>query len=191
MLPQEMLGQKRKFSFSRGRHTSLTLFPSDQIFLAHVLADRHGCYFHAGGVVLNGKGILFIGHSEAGKTTIVSMLKRWAKILCDDRIIVRKWADDFKIHGTWSSGDLPDVSGESAPLKAVLFLDQAPETRLVPLTHNKAVVPRLLACLIKPHVTAEWLEKMLPLIHRIADQVPCYHLFFNTSGDAVKVLQEL
>ena len=141
--------------------------------------------------MLNGKGILFIGHSEAGKTTIVSMLKRWAKILCDDRIIVRKWADDFKIHGTWSNGDLPDVSGESAPLRAVLFLEQAPATRLVPLTHKKEIVPRLLACLIKPHVTTEWWDRMLPLIHMIVNRVPCYHLSFNTSGDVVDMLQEL
>ena len=65
--------------------------------------------------------MLFVGHSEAGKSTIVKMLKGQAKILCDDRIIVRKWPEGFRIHGTWGHGEVPDVSPDSAPLERDLF----------------------------------------------------------------------
>ena len=30
--------------------------------------------------------------------------------LCDDRNIVRRWPDGFRVHGTWSHGDVPDPS---------------------------------------------------------------------------------
>ena len=33
-----------------------------------------GCYLHSGGVVLDGKGLLFVGHSEAGKSTTMKLL---------------------------------------------------------------------------------------------------------------------
>lgn len=37
-------------TFLKGNLHSLTLFPSDQILLARVLAEREGCYLHSCGV---------------------------------------------------------------------------------------------------------------------------------------------
>jgi len=44
---------RSKGFFRKGNHHSLTLFPTDQILLAHVLADRQGCYLHSSGAVLD------------------------------------------------------------------------------------------------------------------------------------------
>ncbi|MFH1414195.1 MAG: radical SAM protein [Candidatus Omnitrophota bacterium] len=77
-------------TFLKGNLHSLTLFPTDQILLARILADRQGCYLHSCGVNFNGEGLLFVGHSEAGKSTMAKMLKGKAEILCDDRIIIRR-----------------------------------------------------------------------------------------------------
>jgi len=178
-------------AFRRGGHGALTLFATDQLLLAQILADRQGCYLHSSGIVLDGKGLLFAGHSEAGKSTMVKMLKDHAEILCDDRNIVRRWPDGFRIHGTWSHGEVPTVSANSAPLRAILFLDKAPENRLVPLESTHEILPRLLACLIKPFVTAEWWDRMLPLLERIANEVPCYSLRFDKSGQVVPLLKGL
>ena len=38
------------------------------------------------------------------------------EILCDDRNIVRRWEEGWRVHGTWSHGDVADVSSASAPL---------------------------------------------------------------------------
>lgn len=182
---------KTERPFHRGNLHSLTLFPTDQILIARVLADREGCYIHASGVVLNGKGILFVGHSDAGKSTMVTILKEQAKILCDDRIIVRRWPKGFKIHGTWSHGDVPDVSADAAPLKAILFLRQDRENRLIPIDHKQEIIKRLLACLIKPLGTADWWEKMLALVSTMAHEVPCYTLHFNKDGGVIDLLRHL
>ncbi|MCK4859407.1 MAG: radical SAM protein [Candidatus Omnitrophica bacterium] len=77
-------------TFLKGGLHSLTMFPSDQILLAHLLADRNGCYLHSCGVRFEGKGLLFIGHSDADKSTMATMLKGKAEILCDDRMNVRE-----------------------------------------------------------------------------------------------------
>ncbi len=177
--------------FKRGGFQSLTLFPTDQILLARVLADREGCYLHAGGIILDGNGLLFVGHSEAGKSTILSLMKGAGEILCDDRIIVRDWPDGFRIHGTWSHGDLPDVSAAEAPLRAVLFLSKAKENRLEPVSDRGEKIRILLACLIKSLSTADWWEKTLSLVERMAGMTPCYHLYFERSGKVLELLKAL
>ncbi len=50
--------------YQKGKLGSLTMFPTDQILLARVLADRDGCFLHSSGVKMDGKGLLFVGHSE-------------------------------------------------------------------------------------------------------------------------------
>jgi hypothetical protein len=182
---------KAESPFHRGNLHSLTLFPTDQILLACVLAERKGCYVHASGVVLDGKGMLFVGHSNAGKSTMVMMLKDKAKILCDDRMIVRRWPEGFRIHGTWSHGDVPDVSSDSAPLEAILFLKQDQENRLIPIDHKQEIIGRLLACLIKPLVTVDWWQSMLALVDTMAREVPCYYLHFNKDGGVKDLLRRL
>jgi hypothetical protein len=63
-----------------------------------------GFWAHAAGFVMDSKGLLFVGHSDAGKSTMMKMLRSQGEMLCDDRIIVRRWQDGFRIHGTWSHG---------------------------------------------------------------------------------------
>jgi MoaA/NifB/PqqE/SkfB family radical SAM enzyme len=203
--------------FRQGDQRALTLFATDQILLAHVLADRQGCYLHSSGAILDGQGLLFVGQSEAGKSTISRMLADRdltgfqnlsglrIEVLCDDRNIVRRHPyppqpprtqggagrEGFWVYGTWSHGEWPVVSASSAPLRAIMFLEKAPENRLIPLDDRQEIIRRLLACLIKPFVTADWWEKTLTLVERIAREVPCYVLRFEKSGGVVGVLAGL
>lgn len=181
----------REETFLKGNIHSLTLFPTDQILLAQVLADKKGCYLHSCGMVFDDKGLLFVGHSDAGKSTIATMLKDKIEILCDDRMIVRRWENGFRIHGTWSHGDVPEISANSAPLKAIFFLEHAGENRLIAHNDKKEVIVKLLACLIKPLITADWWNKMLTLVGKMAREVPCYTLQFDKSGEVVEVLENL
>jgi hypothetical protein len=136
--------------FRAGGFNSLTALPTDQFFLAQVLAHREGGYLHSSAAILDGQGLLFVGHSEAGKSTTVKMLQGKAEILCDDRNIVRRWPEGFRVHGTWSHGEVPLVSPASAPLKAILFLQQSKKNRLVRLTKG-GEIRRLSACLPLSH----------------------------------------
>ena len=177
-------------TFKAGNLYSLTLFPTDQILLARVLADRQGCCLHAAGLVIDGQGFAFVGHSEAGKTTLTRQLMPHGEVLCDDRIIIRNWPDGFKVYGTWSHGDIPLVSPASAPLRALLRLEQAPENRLLPV-EPRQVIRLLPQYIVRPLVTKDWWEKTLDLVGAVARQVPVYRLRFDTSGRVIETLREL
>lgn len=177
--------------FLKGGLNSLTLFPSDQIMLARVLADRNACFFHSAGVILDGKGLLFVGHSEAGKSTTAKMLMDRGEILCDEGNIVRRWTEGFRVYGSWSHGEVPLVSSASAPLNAILFLKQSEKNRLTPLCDKKVIIHRLIGCLIKPFVTAEWWHKMISTLEEIARDIPCYEMEFDRSGKIVPELQKM
>jgi MoaA/NifB/PqqE/SkfB family radical SAM enzyme len=181
----------REEVFLRGGIHSLTLMPTDQILLAQLVADRQACFIHSSGVIIGGKGYLFVGHSEAGKSTMVKKLMKEAEILCDDRVIVRRWADGFKIHGTWSHGEVPDVSAGSAPLSGLFFLNKSEDNRIVPLRDTGEITKMILPCLIRPFVTGAWWEKALTLIGKIASEVPCYSLYSDKNGGIVGLLRSL
>ncbi len=86
---------------------------------------------------------------------------------------------------------MPEVSANSAPLRAIMLLEKADENRIIPLEDKKEITKRLLSCLIKPFVTADWWEKMLLLVHDVVEEVPCYVLRFDKSEGAVKLLEKL
>jgi radical SAM protein with 4Fe4S-binding SPASM domain len=174
-----------------GHLDSLMILSSDQILLARVLPFFGGAFVHAAGVDLNGRGLLFAGPSEAGKSTIVKMIRGRAGILCDDRMIVRKERAGFRIHGTWSHGEVPEVSPGSAPLAALFFLRQSTENRLVRVSDPQAVLKELLPRFVRPLVSADWWDRILFLAEAIAEEVPCYEMHFDKSGEIVDVLEDL
>lgn len=179
--------------FRKGGLHSLTCFPTDQIWLAQLLADRQGCILHSCGVDFADKGLVFAGPSGAGKSTIAGLLKkRKAQVLCDDRVVIRKHnAEGFKIYGTWSNGDVRDVSLGPVTLKAILFLEKSKENKLTRINDRKDVIRHLLSVLIKPLVTVDWWQKNLDILEEITSQVPCYRLEFDKTMAVVDLLKAL
>jgi len=192
----------REQAWRAGGVGALTLFASDQVMLARLLADREACYLHSGAVALDGHGLLFAGHSEAGKSTTMLLLRRElgerAQILCDDRNIVRRWPrgyaggpPGFYVHGTWSHGDVPEVCAAGVPLRAILFLEQSEGNELVRLGDAKDRWQRLLATVVRPLVSADWWLKELDVLEAIVHEVPCYAMRFDRSGAIVPELVDL
>ncbi len=187
---------------------SLSLFPTDQIWLGPLLADRNAVLVHSAVAVVNGNGLVFVGHSEAGKSTTMEILKAanrsgqiTAEILCDDRNVLRFWPASsavksekenvngkWLVHGTWSHGTTADVSPSSAPLRAILFLKQDKQNKIEPLADRKKIWHNLLATLIRPMVTAEWWQKELDVLERIVNDIPCYTMHFDKTG---KIVEEI
>jgi hypothetical protein len=177
--------------FLAGNLMSLSLLTTDQIWLSRALADRNAFFVHSSGAKIRERGFLFMGHSEAGKSTIARMLQDRSEILCDDRIIVRRWPDGFRIHGTWSHGEISTVSGAGAPLAAAFILKKSFQNRISRIRNRRVILSGLLACLIKPLCTAEWWNQALEAINRMTREVPCYELEFDRSGKIADILEQL
>ena len=181
---------KDEDSFKNGNLTSLTLFATDQILVARLLADREGCFLHSCGVIYNGKGLLFVGHSEAGKSTTSRMLmEHGGEILCDDRNIIRQEKEGFRLYGSWSHGDVPEISANSAPLHAIFVLEQSKENKITLIEDKSAIIKKFIACLIKPLETADWWHKELKVLEEIVQKVPVYRMQFDKSGMIVDQLK--
>lgn len=178
-------------AFRQGGSHSLLIFTTDQVFLARVLASRNGCLLHSAAAILDGQGLLFLGHSGVGKSTLLKALMEHAETLSDDRNVVRYMPDGVRLFGTWSYGDVPDVSSRSAPLRAIFLLERESENRLVPIDDSRAIVRRLLKALVRPLQTADWWERTLVLTERVARQVPGYVLQFDDCRHVFDMLKQL
>ncbi len=175
--------------FRQGNSNSLFFVGPDQLFISTLLADREGCYFHSSGVNFSNNGFVFLGHSGDGKSTIAKLLKSETDLLCDDRIIIRKWPVGFKIYGTWSHGELSEVSPASVPLRAILFIQKDKKEFLVPLGKRKLIFLKLMECIVVPVPTAIWWKKNFELFDKIISEIPCYVLHFKKNGKASKLIK--
>jgi len=177
-------------AFEKGNLTSLLCFPTDQILFARLLADRNGVILHGSGIILKEKGYLFVGHSDAGKTTLVRLFKHRARVLNDDRIIVRKEDGRFYLYGTPWHGEISLVAPDRVPLKAILFLNQAQDNR-IERTEGLEAFKRLYGCTIKALVTERWTKKALDICQTISRKIPCYDLYFDKSGGVISTIESL
>lgn len=189
---------KSKLQVSRTGFSSLSLFPTDQIWLCELLPQREAVLIHSGAAVVDGKGMMFIGHSGAGKSTTMEILKAAREknemdvtILCDDRNVVRRQDKDWILYGTWSHGTTEDVSPSSAPLEGLFFLEQANRNEIISIQDKKHVWKLLFPTLIRSMQTVDWMNKEMDILERIIEEVPAYLMRFDRSGAIVKEINKL
>lgn len=187
---------QRDYYYSAGLH-NLSGFSSDSIWLAQLLANRNGAIFHSSAAILNEIGLMFIGRSEAGKTTTFRMLKEArdadgypVTVLCDETNAVRRLVDGWHVYGTWGHGDESEVSPASAPLRGIFILKQSSTNAIRPIDDRGVVVKYMLMTLFRPFMTAAWWKKMLEIINILVKEIPVYEMYFDKSGKIVEILDE-
>lgn len=164
--------------------------PLDKFLYSQLLPRWQGLACHASSVDDNGRGFLFVGVSEAGKSTMAGLWhgREGVRVLSDERTVVR-FQDGVRIYGTPWHGSLPVYSPSSAPLAAVLFLKQGRENRLVPISRSDAA-KRLMVCGYLPFWSAAGMEASLDVLDRLTMQVPCLELTFLADGRVVDLVRQ-
>jgi hypothetical protein len=168
-------------------------YPLDELLINNFLSLGRGVELHTSGVVdSQGNGHLFVGHSEAGKST---MARLWddepdAKILSDDRIILRNSGERIWMYGTPWHGEGGFVSPDRAPVTRIYFLKKGQENALVPQRRAEAV-ERLFVCSFASFYSAEALDFSLGFLGEVAKTVPCFELSFVPDKRVVEFIQRL
>lgn len=168
----------------------LTDFCSDQIILLPFVHDTDAMIFHSSACILDGSGLAFLGHSGAGKSTIAEILAKDARVLSDDRNLLRCADGGWFVEGTWIHGSYGDIHPGVAPLRRVFFLEQSPDFYLIPVKDRMERFERLLVRLARSFVPEGWWEIALDRITPLIDEPIFYRLGFSPQHPVADLLRE-
>ena len=162
------------------------VYPFDEVVFLARLSRGRGVLVHACGLVIGGRGLLFLGTSGAGKSTTARLWKErgGVTILSDDRIVIRSEGDGYRIYGTPWHGEDGWETPSSARLDAVFILDQAPRNRIQEMTPSTAVAQMMVRAF-----PAMWdqqgLEFAVKFLADLTGRVPVRRLQFLPDRTAV------
>jgi hypothetical protein len=167
-------------------------YPLDELLFQHRLVREGALEVHACGVVWRGRTLLFCGQSGAGKSTTARLWRRHARgarLLSDDRIVLRPMVRAVQAWGTPWHGEAGFALPEAATLEAVLFLRHGRVHRLRPLPPGETAA-RLLARSFPPPWDARALARALETCARVAASVPAFDFAFRPDASAVAAVRE-
>lgn len=166
--------------------------PLAEVLMVHLLSLGRGVLLHALGLSDKAGGLLFVGSSGAGKSTMAELWKdeEGIAILSDDRVIVREKEGRFWAYGTPWRGDAGVCSPESVPLEAIFSIRHGDENAIVPLKAGKAV-SELLVRSFPTFWNPEGMAFTLEFLGRMTRQVPCYDLRFLPDKSIVEFVRSV
>lgn len=152
--------------------------------IRHFLTYQGGLLLHASALVREGKGFVFCGPDEGGKSTIANMAPA-SLIAADDSLAVRKVNGSSWLHTVpWGRRDSKNVS---APIAKLFFLHKARDLEVKEMALIEAVKQFLANTFFD---TSDELiyARTLETVHSLAERVSCYELYFPLTGDYMDAL---
>ncbi len=164
--------------------------PLMELLLIHYLALGRGAVIHSCGIERHGAGLLFVGESGAGKSTLARLWnqKPDARVLSDDRTIVRRRGNKFQMFGTPWHGEARFGTPAGVPLAHIFFLRQQKRNRLLTLGKAEAV-RRLLTCCFPPFWSVAGMEFTMDFFNKMVDATPCHELQFLPDGSVTDMIK--
>jgi hypothetical protein len=186
VFPSELNSADLYFPFSTDIAVDPFSGPTMELLMINYLAQGRGVILHGCGIEKDGEGILFIGESGAGKSTMANLWNTdgGIEILSDDRIIMRKSGGDFRMYGTPWHGEAQFVSPRGVNLKKMFFLRHAEQNEIHSLNGVESV-QQLLKCSFPPFWDSRGMEFIMDLFTELAATVPCYQLGFKPDRSAI------
>lgn len=152
-----------------------------------------GFMLHSSAVMMDKKAYLFSADSGTGKSTHTELwLKVFgeerAKILNDDKPIIRIAKTGVFACGTPWSGKNDVSSSENVPLAGICFLERS-EKNWIKRVQGKDVIGKLMRQTILPP-KAEEMNIVLSHIDKVLTEIPVYTMGCNMSTDAAIMAYE-
>jgi len=170
----------------------LPKYPLDELIIINALAQGRGVLLHGCLVDDDGQGLLFVGQSGDGKSTMAGLWDQsgTAKIYSDDRVIVREHEGQLWAYGTPWHGTGRYASPSRVPLRDIFVLRQAAQNDARDLLPLHAV-SLLFARSFPTFWNREGLDFTLSFLQRLCAAIPCYELGFRPTEEIVAFVRGL
>ena len=171
------------------RTTMMQLNTSLMILFTFATAPFHTILLHSSVIRYEGKGQLFFGVSGTGKSTHSRL---WLEnvpgcdLMNDDNPVIRFVDGEARVFGTPWSGKTLCYRNVSAPIRALVRLEQAPENRIERLAGLHAYAS-VVAAVSTIRWSREIMDFLVPTIEKAAMEIPCYKLSCRPDREAVEV----
>lgn len=165
----------------------LLLNSTDQT-LRYILLYHKVFYIHSSAIAVNGSGIIFSAPSGTGKSTHTALWEKYynAEIINDDAPFISADSDNVILHGAPWAGASGINKNMSVPLKAIVFLEQAPENSITPLMSLQAL-QYLMRELLKP-CDRQLIDNVYTMLNLVLASVPCYLLRCTPDKEAADIV---
>ncbi len=177
-------------------HPTLSLTDFEYLYSGEAFSNRlaylGGLVMHGSAIAFQGKGIVFSAPSGTGKSTHAGLWKRYfgddVRHVNDDKPAIRFDGGQPTIYGTPWSGKTDTNANISAPLHAIVFLEQAPENRIEKLSVAEAMV-RIHRETVRPFYDEQLGMKVLETTEHLIQSVPVYLLHCTISQEAAELVK--
>ena len=166
--------------------------PTMELLMVNYLAQGRGIILHSCGIKQGDRGIIFVGESGAGKTTMARIWHQGSdvEILSDDRTLVRREGDHFVIYGTPWHGEGKFGSPGKVKLDQIFFIKHSKENSISKI-NNAHSVTQFLKCAFPPFWDAAGMEYSMDVFSDLAATVPCRMLSFKPDSSIIGFVDSL
>jgi hypothetical protein len=151
-------------------------YPLDGLILYYLAALNGDILIHASGVNHEGNGYLFSGISGKGKTTMASLWEKCGgKVIHDDRLILKKTCEGWKMYNT------PVYDNEisaSSKVNKIYIIDHGSENKNIMMKDSAAISAFMTNC-IQHNWNHDLISGLLHSVSEICSQVQVSRLSFR------------
>jgi hypothetical protein len=160
-------------------------YPLDGLILYYLASMSGDIMIHASGVKYSGNGFLFSGISGKGKSTMAGIWKSaGGEVIHDDRLIIRKVSDKYKMFNTPVYED--DIPKESF-ISGIYLIEHGNENKLIPLKGSAAMSSVMANC-IQQNWDRGMIERLMGSLSEMCSKVPVSRLYFRPDAGIVNFL---
>ncbi len=178
------------------KHSVLTLTDFEYMYTGEAFANRlaylGGLVMHGSAISYEGKGIVFSAPSGTGKSTHAGLWKQQygeqVLHINDDKPAIRFDEGVPFVYGTPWSGKTDTNANICAPLKAIVFLKQAPRNEIRELSVADAL-EHIYRETVRPFYDEALGVKVLDTAERLIQSVPVFLLECTISSQAVELVK--
>lgn len=147
---------------------------------------------HSSAIVYKNEGIIFSASSGTGKSTHTGLWKKSypddVTLINDDSPFISINGEEIILHGSPWAGASGINENKSAPLKAIVFLEQAPQNSIEKLPAIFAL--RLILKQMHIPTDKNMTDRAYTLLNLLLSSVPCYLLKCLPDRDAVETVKK-